>query len=125
MAEITVTEGDNSKADFTLTYSQSWSDSTKRGLPVLKADTTKVFFYVAKTITGTPWLTLSDASASQIQWLDTANGKIRVFFNGNQGTSTQIGDGQFYELRLKMADGTYVSVESGKFNVLNSVVDQA
>ncbi len=125
MAEITVTEGDNSKADFALTYSQSWSDSTKRGLPVAKSDTSKVFFYVSKTITGTPWLTLDDSSSSQIQWLDTANGKIRVFFNGHQGTSTQIGDSQFYELRIKMADSTYVSAERGTFNVLDSVVDQA
>lgn len=123
--EISVSEGDNSKADFTLTYSQSWSDATKRGLPVPKTDTSKVFFYVSKTITGSPWLTLTDASSSQIQWLDAVNGKIRVFFNGNQGTAGQIGDSQAYELRIKMADGTYVSVERGTFNVLDSVVDQA
>ena len=34
MPEISCYEGDNSKADFTLTYGQNWSDATKRGLAV-------------------------------------------------------------------------------------------
>jgi hypothetical protein len=121
--EYTVTEGDNSKIDFTLTYSQYWSDSAKRGLPVPRSDVSRAYFYVSSSLTASPWLSLTDASSTQIQWLDTTNGRIRIFLNGGGGTEGHVGDNQRYELRLKMTDGTYVSAESGVLNVLDSIVE--
>jgi hypothetical protein len=121
--DLTVYEGDNSKADFTLTYGPTWSDTTKRGTPVPKSDTTRVFFYVKKLVSDTSaWLTLND-NGQGITWLDTANGKIRVTFG--TGTSGRAGDGQTWELRIKLSDGTYISVDRGTFNVIDSLIDLA
>src|SRR5690349_19347761 len=124
MAEITCFEGDDSKADFTLMYGPTWSDSTKRGLPVAQSDITTVYFYVKKLLSDvSPWLSLTSASSSQIKWINgpsATDGKIRVIFG--TGTTAHVGDNQFYELRLKFGDGSYASVESGYFNVKESVV---
>src|SRR4051794_34695921 len=110
MAEITVFEGDDAKADFTLLYSQSWSATAKRGTPVLQADVSRIYFYVKTLLSDTSaWLTLTDATSSII-WLNgpgATDGKIRVTFG--TGTTGHAGDGQRYELRIKMADGTFVT----------------
>src|SRR3954452_8935832 len=101
MAEITVYEGDDSKADFTLTYGPNWSVTAKRGTPVLQSDVSRIYFYVKTTLSGTAWLTLTDATDA-ITWLNgpsATDGKIRVTFG--TGTSGHTADGQFYELRLK------------------------
>lgn len=125
MAEISVFEGDNSKADFTLTYGPAWSVVAKRGTPVLQSEVSRVYFYVKTNLSDTSaWLTLTDASSSQIAWLNgpsATDGKIRVYFG--TGTLAHAGDAQRYELRLKLTDGTYCTVEAGTFNVSNSVVD--
>src|SRR5205807_1587796 len=109
--------------DYTLTYSQNWSNAAKRGLPVPQADVTKIFFYV-KTLSSdvNAWLKLTDASASQIQWLDTVNGKIRVFFPVN--TEGHTGDRQPFECRAQLTDSSLINIESGFINVLESTVDQ-
>jgi len=123
MPEITLFEADSAaKADFTLRYSHDWSAAAKRGTPVLRADLSRVYFYAkAAEADVTAWLTHSDADASQIEWLDEALGKIRVKFPA--ATEGRAGGGQHYELRLKFTDGTFLTVERGTLNVLNSLID--
>ena len=50
------------------------------------------------------------------------NGKIREKLNSN--TNGHVGSSQFYELRIKFSDGSYVTAESGTFNVVQSQVDR-
>src|SRR5438132_162897 len=120
MAEITLFEGDDSKADFTLTYSQLWSDTTKRGLPVAQADVSVLYFYVKRLLSDTTaWLALTSASASQIKWINgpgATDGRVRVIFG--TGTSGHAGDNQRFELRIKFTDGTFATAEAGTFNVI-------
>jgi hypothetical protein len=124
VADLSIFEGDNSKVDYTLTYSANWSNAAKRGLPVLQADVSRVYWYAKTLKTDTSaWLTLTDASASQIAWLDATAGKIRVFV-GSATTEGHAGDAQYYECRIKFSDGTYATVDSGTLNVLQSLVDQ-
>jgi hypothetical protein len=125
MRSITITEGESAaQYDFYLKYSQNWSESAKRGQPVQQSDVTKTFFYVkALQSDSAAWLSLTDASSSQIEWVSAATGHIRVKFGA--GTAGHAGDNQFYELRLKLTSGKYVTAESGHFNVKESIVDQA
>ena len=122
MPDIQVSEYERGFIDYTLTYGQQYSVVAKRGTPVLQSDVTHVYFYVKATLSDTsPFISLSDASSSQIEWLDATAGKIRVKLGTNTGTHA--GDSQPYELRLKMADGSYISAETGLLYIKNSVVD--
>ena len=123
MPDITVFEGASFYLDFTLIYSQNWSDSTKRGKAVAKSDTSKVFFYVKKKLSDTTFvLQLDDSDNTKIDWTDATNGKIRVKLNSNTSGKQGL---NYYELRVKMADARYVTIDSGKLTINESVVDQA
>lgn len=120
--EISLYEADAAKVDYTLRYSYDWSASAKRGTPVLQADVSVIYFY-AKTneSDASAWLTLTSGSVTQIEWLDASLGKIRIHFPTT--TEGQAGTGQHYELRLKFTDGTFLTVERGTLNILNSLID--
>jgi hypothetical protein len=122
MPEITLFEADSAaKADWTLLYSQSWSVAAKRGTPVLQADISVVYFFVkANESDASAWLTLTDASSTQVEWLDGALGKIRVHFP--EGTEGHAGTNQ-YELRLKFTSGKFLTVERGTLYVRDSLID--
>ena len=120
--ELTIFEADAAKADYTLRYSYEWSVAAKRGTPVLRADLTRVYFYAkANELDAEAWLALTDEDDTEIEWLDAALGKIRIHFP--PGTEGEAGAGQQYELRLKFADGSFLTVERGTLNVLNSLID--
>lgn len=120
--EYTFYEGEAAKIDYTLTYGANWSDSTKRGLPVPRSATTKIFFYVKLLASDTTaWLKLTDASSSQITWTDATNGQFRILFPAS--TEGHTGDRQPFECRAQMSDGSLITVESGYINVQESVVD--
>lgn len=129
MPEITVYEGDDSKAYYTLEYGESWSNPSKAGTAVLASDVSTIYFYVKTNLSDTSaWLTLTNAD--QISWRSgpsATDGKISVDFSNASSPKTtrgHTGDGQHYELRLKFMDGTYITAEAGTFNVLESVVDE-
>lgn len=119
---IVVHEGERGYLDYTLTYSDKWSAVAKRGEPVVRADTTTVYFYV-KTSRGdaTAAISLSDDSASEIEWLDEDAGQIRVKLGTN--TEGEAGDGQVYELRIKFSDGSFVTADDGTIDIIDSIVD--
>lgn len=124
MNDIAIYEGDSSKIDLTLYYSQLWSVAAKRGTPVLQADVTTLYLYAKEFVSDTTaWLQLSTASASQIAWLSPTTGQVRIYFPAT--TSGHAGDNQVYEIRAKMADGSYNTIISGNLHVLASVVGQA
>src|SRR5438046_2312354 len=120
MADIVVYEYERGLIDVTLTYSSQFSTVAKRGTPVLQTDVTRVYFYVKTLLADSAaWLTLTDASASQIEWIDATHGQLRV----KLGTTTggHAADNQPYELRLKLTDGSYLTVDTGMLHVKNSV----
>src|SRR4051812_2383547 len=121
MPELSVYEGERGYIDYTLSYGPLWSVSAKRNTPVLQADVSRLYFYVKASDSGTAYITLTDASSSQIEWLSATAGTIRVKLGS--GTAGHTGDGQPYELRIKLTDGSYVTAEHGKLNVLESTVD--
>src|SRR4051812_21241379 len=107
MPEVTVYEYERAYLDYTLKYGPNWSVSAKRGTPVLTADTTNVYFYARATETGASIFTLSVGLG--ITWLSATTGQIRVALGTNTGGHA--GDGQFYELRIKLSDGGYITAE--------------
>ena len=120
--EITIKEAERGFLDFTMRYSNKWSVVAKRNTPVLKADTSTVYFYVKTNLSdAAAAFTLTDASAAQIEWLDENEGKIRVKLGTN--TEGQVGDNQWYELRVKLTDATWITVEQGRIHIKDSVVD--
>lgn len=120
--DILVYENEDVFLDFPLFYGQQYSVTAKRGLPVPRADTSAIYFYVAATISSSPYLSLTDASSTQIEWLDTTTGKIRVHLGSN--TNGHVGDNQVYEVRIKMADGTYITLDTGTIHIKPSIVDR-
>src|SRR4051812_46191949 len=104
MPDVTVTENEDMFLQYPLKYGQDWAVSSKRGTAITRADVGAVYFYIATTESGTPWLTLSDASSSQTAWLDstgaessaTTNSIVRVKLGSN--TSGHAADGQYFEL---------------------------
>lgn len=117
--ELTIYEAENAKVQFALTYSTTWSVAAKRGTNVAQGDVSVVYFY-AKTLRSdaSAWLTLTDASASQISW---SGNVVTVHFPAS--TEGQAGDEQFWELRIKWSDGTWTTASEGVLNVINSIVD--
>src|SRR4051794_2740143 len=115
MNDITVTENEDVFLQYPLKYDRSWAVPAKRGQTIPRSDTSAVYFYISATESGTAWLTLSDASSSQIAWLTSAevessattNTTVRVKLGSN--TSGHAGDNQWFELRLKFSDGSYVT----------------
>ncbi|MDB5349176.1 MAG: hypothetical protein JWN86_423 [Planctomycetota bacterium] len=111
---------------YPLKYRQDWAVPAKRGTSIPRSDTGAVYFYVAATEGGTPWLQLSDASSTQIASLTlaevessaTTNTTVRVKLGSN--TSGHVGDNQWFELRIKIADGSYVTARQGKIHVKQS-----
>lgn len=130
MPTITVTENEDVFLEYPLKYGLDWSVVAQRKTSVQKGQTSAVYFYVAATEGGTPWLTLSDASSTQIAWLDSTrtessastNTTVRVKLGSNTGG--HVGIGQFFELRIKFTDGSYISARQGTFNVVASQVDR-
>src|SRR4051812_25731190 len=115
MPELTAYENENAFFDFTLKYGQLYSTTASRGNPVAQADTSDVFFYASATESGTPWLTLKQSTGG-IEWLSATTGKIRVKLNSN--TSGHSGSGQYFELRIKFSDSSYVTAHSGTLNIV-------
>lgn len=110
--------------DRTLTYGPSWSASASVGQPVTRAQLASpgVFFTIKTNETDTDaLLALTDASAANIEWLDEDAGQIRIKFGTN--TAALAGDAKYYELRVKLTGGDNISVERGRFNIVQSIVD--
>lgn len=130
MPDITVDENEDVFLQYPLKYGKDWAVAAKIGTPTQKGDTSAVFFYVAATESGTPWLSLSDASSSQIAWLDSTgtessastNTTVRVKLGSNTGG--HVGPSQFFELRIKFSDGSYVTARQGSLNVKRSQVER-
>ncbi len=122
MPDITVYENEDAYIDRTLKYGRNWSVVAKRGAYIPQTDTTTIYFYVSANQASSPYISLTTASSSQIAWTDAVNGKIRIYLGSN--TSGHVGDDQYYEIRIKFADGSYVTAESGNFNVITSIVDR-
>lgn len=107
--------------DFTLIYGERWSDVALRGKPVRRSDVTTAFFSLKNDVADAePIVQLSDEDVTEIEWLDESNGKIRV----KLGTTTEghAGNDKPYELRLKMADGSWMTARAGTLDILPSVV---
>lgn len=122
MPHITVHEGERAYLDYTLKYGRNWSVTAKQNTPILNSDTSAVYFYVKTNRSdASPAISLSDASATQIEWLDDDTGEIRVKLGTN--TEGEAGDNQVYELRVKFSDGTFLTVEDGTINIIDSPVD--
>lgn len=122
MPEITIHEAERAFIDYTLTYGPDWSVTADRNQPVDRSDVTVVYFYVKTSLSAaSPWISLSDASASQIEWLDEDAGQIRVKIPVS--TEGQVQDGHEYELRIKWTDGTFTTADRGQLHVKNSIVD--
>ena len=120
MPKLQVYEAERGLIDYTLMYSPKWSVAAKRNTPVLESDTSVVYFYV-KNPSGTAVVSLSDANSAEIEWIDTALGKIRVKLG--TGTEGKVNDDNDYELRIKFTDGGFVTADAGKLDILESVVD--
>jgi hypothetical protein len=66
-----------------------------------------------------PFISLSDASSSQIEWL--SRGGMRVKLGSN--TAAHAGNDNVFELRAKFPDGSFVTVQKGNLHVIESTVD--
>jgi hypothetical protein len=119
-------EGDSAaKQDFTLMYNHTHSVAAKRGTPVLQSDVSKSFFYIKTNKSdASAWLTLTDASSSQIEWTGPTTGAIRVKY-GADTAGRASSSPQYWELRIKFTDGTYLTWAEGTISVKESIVDQA
>lgn len=119
--DVLTYEAERGYVDFKpLTYSQQWSDTTKRGKSVQQSEVTRVYFYVKTSISqASPFISLTDASATQIEWL--TGGGVRVKLGTN--TLNHAGSDNVYELRVKFPDGSYVTAAAGKLHIIDSVVD--
>lgn len=121
VANFTVVEGKSYGIKFTMTYADDWITVSKQGDPIARADVTTVYFYIKRRATDTtPRITLTDADSDEIEWLDEANGIIRVHLNDNTEGYAGYND---YELAVKFPDGSYTSLEIGKLYITESVVD--
>lgn len=121
MANLKVYEAERGFFDFTLTYGERWSDAALRGNPIPRSATSRVYFSVKNVVSeSTPFIALTDAAVGQIQWLDEANGKIRVKLG--ETTEGHAGNNKQYELRLKMLDGSWLTAKAGQIDILPSVV---
>lgn len=121
--DVLTYEGERGYVDFRpLTYSSAFSDATKRGQNLVQADLSRLYFYV-KTgdSAASPFITLTDASSAQIEWL--SGGGVRVKLGSN--TAGQTRNDCVYELRGKFTDGSYLTFAKGKLHILESTVDQA
>ena len=118
MPEITIHEGEAAKYEFPLTYSYRWSSALLRGTNVTEDQTDTVYFY-AKTnkSDATAWLTLTDASPTQISW---SGNVVTVHFppttEGKAGVN-------YWELRIEWPDGTFLTAADGVLNIKESIVD--
>lgn len=119
-------EGDSAaKQDFFLKYGPTHSVAAKRGTPVLQADVTKTFFYIKTNESDADaWLELTDASSSQIEWVDATAGHIRIKYGASTAGQASSSP-QYWELRVKLSDGTYLTWGRGTIFVKESIVDQA
>lgn len=119
--DVLTYESERGYIDFKpFTYSRSFSDSTKWGQNVAEADLTRLYFYVKTSESAaSPFISLSSASSSQIEWL--SGGGIRVKLGTNTGSHA--GDNNEYELRAKMTDGSYLTVARGRLHIKESIVD--
>jgi hypothetical protein len=124
MEDIMLKEGHRRAYPYTMKYDPLYSIVAKRNTPILRSDLTNpgVFFNVKTKESDTnAWLILKDDVPNQITWEDEAAGKILINFNTN--TLERTGDNQFYELRVKLSDGSYLTVDSGRLHILESIVD--
>lgn len=121
MGNIYVYEAERGYLDYTLSYGTDWSEPEKRGLPIPRTDTIKVYFYIKNDYSDdTPLIALTDDASQQIEWLDEENGKLRV----QLGTVTlgKAGNDKVYELRIHLGDGSWMTVQIGKIDIRPSVV---
>lgn len=121
MAAVKVYEAERGFFDFTLTYGERWSDVSLRGNPIPKTAIDRVYFSVKNIVSDVdPFIALTDASPTEIAWLDETNGEIRVKLGGT--TEGHVGNDKPYELRLKMIDGSWLTAKAGTINILPSIV---
>lgn len=112
MTDVTTSEGSDQKLKFTLTYSDDWTEEAKQGMPVQASETAAVYFALKETqAKSEPLILLSDADDDEILWLDEELGEILVHLGAN--TMGYGGKKLYYELRVKLADGTYFTPEDG------------
>lgn len=121
MANLKVYEAERGFFDFTLTYGDRWSNAALQGKPIPKTATGRVYFSVKNDVSeSSPFIALTDEDPSDIEWLDEANGKIRVKLG--ETTEGHAGNDKQYELRLKMSDGSWMTAKAGQLDILPSVV---
>lgn len=131
MNDIRVGENEDVALDFPLKYGRDYTTVTKRGLSIPKSDVTEVYFSVAATENGTAFISLTTANAG-IVWLDgegaetTAGTASKVRCKLGTNTAGHAGDNQWFECKIKFADGSMVVPEKGRgnFHISPSIVDR-
>lgn len=117
-------ESARSIVQFTMTYSATdWSDSTKLGKPVKKTElfaTPAVFFSLRPLTGGANDLDYTDSDTTKIEWIDEDAGIINIKFGGD--TEGMVGK-KNYELRVKLLNGSWITVDTGELEILESLVD--
>lgn len=124
---IELYEGEDKGVPYSLSYdSTNWSNPAQQGDPVLQSEVARLYFYVRKDKDSAPFITITDAAyvagAAGIEWTLPLAGGIRIW----PATSTQGFPGRdyVYELRAKFVDGRFITIASGKFHILDSVVER-
>ncbi len=133
MHDITLREGEAKLLPYTLVYGANHSlvqaGTRAAGSPIFQADlfspAPRLWWYVkVNESDASPIISLKDDNSAQIQW-DSINGEITVKLsaaNTKQSPSV-VGNGLYYELRAKFADGTYQTLRYGRMDILESIVD--
>lgn len=120
-------EGEDVKIDFTLTYSDTWSDDEKAGENVAKADVQEMWFYMKENDTDTEAFMQLHAEddwsdTTEIEWLGDTDGRVRVHIDST--TEGHAGKNRLYELRLKLTDGSFYTAKKGKIHIYESLIDR-
>jgi hypothetical protein len=127
--QISAVESSRGFIDRNLYYhSPFWSDSTKRGQKVQKSETLEVYFTVKTNEADvSPLLELTGANGGLV-WLDSSDAetmsgtatkvraKLGINTDGKAGTHR-------YELRVKLADGSFITAEKGTIVIEESLTD--
>jgi len=122
MPHFEVFEGEAFNIPFELQYDRFWSEVSKRGQPVKQSEVTTTFFFVKeKDSDANAFMTLTDATTAEIEWTTPNEGKLTVKLDTS--TEGKVGKKRPYELRIKLVDGTFTTVDSGTLDILESTVD--
>lgn len=120
-------EGEDMKIQFTLSYSETWSNAGLQGQPVAKSDCLAVYFAMKEKESDTAKfvdLAAVDpfSDTSEIEWTDD-DGVILCKLPGAD-TVGHAGKNRLYEVRVKLSDGTYFTAKKGKIHIFESLIDR-